>query len=347
MSYKDWNIYKLDEIACEKNNKNEIPSDIPILSVTKYDGFVPSLEYFKKQIYSKDTSKYKLVEKGDFAYATIHLDEGSIDLLEKYKHGLISPMYTVFSVDTTKVHPKYLKYLLKSSLYIQKYGMLGQGTVNKRKSIRFSILGKIKIPLPPLLEQKKNAEILSSVDRVIETTQDAIAQLQIVKRGLMQQLLTQGIPDLNNNREQVRLLDIIADLTSGVSVKGEDRIKTNNEIAVLKASAVYEGFFLPNEHKTIVDKNEQKRAKINPKKDHIIISRSNTLDLVGQSGYVEQDYPNLYLPDKLWQIILENPLKTHTKWLAYLILFLQKNGQIRMLATGTSGSMKNISKKKF
>ena len=50
MKYEVWNDYKLDEIAYEKNSKNKILSNIPILSMTKYDGFVPSLEYFKKQI---------------------------------------------------------------------------------------------------------------------------------------------------------------------------------------------------------------------------------------------------------------------------------------------------------
>ena len=113
-------------------------------------------------------------------------------------------------------------------------------------------------------------------------------------------------------------------MTSGVSVKGEDRIKTNSEIAVLKASAVYEGKFFPNEHKTIIDENEQKRAKINPLKDSIIVSRSNTLDLVEHSGYVEHDYLDLYLPDKLWQVELKDKFTVDIRWLAYLILSTAK-----------------------
>ena len=52
---------------------------------------------------------YKLVEPGNFAYATIHLDEGSIGIAPE--RALISPMYTVFRVDESRVDPGYLEWL--------------------------------------------------------------------------------------------------------------------------------------------------------------------------------------------------------------------------------------------
>ncbi len=62
-----------------------------------------------------------------------------------------------------------------------------------RTRISKSILGNIKIPLPPLSEQKKIAEILSSVDRNIEATEKLIAKLSELKEALMQELFTKGI----------------------------------------------------------------------------------------------------------------------------------------------------------
>jgi len=50
------------------------------------------------------------------------------------------------------------------------------------------------IPLPPLTEQRKIAAILSSVDGAIEKTKAVIEQTKVVKKGLMQELLTRGIP---------------------------------------------------------------------------------------------------------------------------------------------------------
>ena len=51
-----------------------------------------------------------------------------------------------------------------------------------------------RVVAPPLPEQRKIAAILSSVDDAIEKTQSVIDQVQVVKRGLMQELLTRGLP---------------------------------------------------------------------------------------------------------------------------------------------------------
>jgi len=179
------------------NNSGILPSyfigiDAPVLSVTKHRGFVKSLEYFKKQVYSKDISKYKLVSKGNFAYATIHLDEGSIGLLKEFESGYISPMYTVFKINSS-VDRDFLFYLLKTEKYLQKYSVLGEGTVNRRKAISFQDLSKLKIPLPEIEEQKKIASILSNVNNLMDSYEKAIETTKKFKKGLVHQLLTKGI----------------------------------------------------------------------------------------------------------------------------------------------------------
>ena len=60
-------------------------------------------------------------------------------------------------------------------------------------SVNQATVSDITIPLPPLPEQKKIAEILSSVDKAIQSTQALIDQTQKIKKGLLQQLLTKGI----------------------------------------------------------------------------------------------------------------------------------------------------------
>jgi len=54
-------------------------------------------------------------------------------------------------------------------------------------------LEQLKIPLPPLPEQRKIAEVLSTVDEAIQKVDEAIARTERLKRGLMQELLTKGI----------------------------------------------------------------------------------------------------------------------------------------------------------
>jgi type I restriction enzyme S subunit len=59
-----------------------------------------------------------------------------------------------------------------------------------RTRIARSELGKMKIPLPPLPEQKAIAQVLSTADAAIHTTEKLIVQKELRKKWLMQQLLT-------------------------------------------------------------------------------------------------------------------------------------------------------------
>lgn len=60
----------------------------------------------------------------------------------------------------------------------------------------------IEIELPPISEQSKIAEVLSTVDRAIEQTEGLIAKQQRIKTGLMQDLLTRGIDEQGNLRSE-------------------------------------------------------------------------------------------------------------------------------------------------
>ncbi|BDD00746.1 restriction endonuclease subunit S [Persicobacter psychrovividus] len=141
------------------------------------------------------------------------------------------------------------------------------------------------------------------------------------------------------------LSNYITSLDSGVSVNSEDTPITNSEqIGILKTSAISNGRFYHNQNKTIIP-IERNRAKLNPKQDSIIISRMNTPELVGEIGYIDKDYLNLFIPDRLWQTTTNE--KVNVQCLSQSLITPKSKFKIRSLATGTSGSMKNISKPSF
>jgi type I restriction enzyme, S subunit len=93
------------------------------------------------------------------------------------------------SKDKKTLFPYYLFYSA------QKFGQnlkhkSGQTTIN---FLSAGSLKKEKILLPPIKEQQKIAEILSTVDEEIKKTDEIIAAIEKLKRGLMQQLFTRGI----------------------------------------------------------------------------------------------------------------------------------------------------------
>jgi type I restriction enzyme S subunit len=94
--------------------------------------------------------------------------------------------------DLGHVHPAFLLQAVCWSPTIQwlNENAVGQTMLN----LSVGILERLPLCLPPLPEQRKIAAILSSVDAAIEATEAVIQQLQIVKKAMMAELLTRGIP---------------------------------------------------------------------------------------------------------------------------------------------------------
>ena len=90
-------------------------------------------------------------------------------------------------------------------------------TLNKAK------LRALRLILPPLSEQRKIAAILSSVDDAIEKTQAVIDQVQVVKRGLMQELLTRGLPGRHTRFKKTQIGPVPEDWrVAAIDELGED-----------------------------------------------------------------------------------------------------------------------------
>ena len=186
----EWIHMPIKTFAKEVSNRNVGGANHIVLSCTKYDGLVPSLEYFGKQIYSNDLSSYKIIPQGHFAYATNHIEEGSVGYQSSYENGLISPMYTVFVTNKEKVNDTFLYAVLKSHHLIYLYKSMMEGSINRRGGLRWDSFSTIKIDLPPLNEQKAISTFLKDADKEIELANEKLASMQSQKRGLMQQLLT-------------------------------------------------------------------------------------------------------------------------------------------------------------
>ena len=88
-----------------------------------------------------------------------------------------------------KASPHYVYY----ALLFRKSLLKGWAGITTTPIIKKSLFERFLIPLPPLPEQKKIAEILSTVDEAIEKADQAIERTQRLKEGLMQELLTRGI----------------------------------------------------------------------------------------------------------------------------------------------------------
>lgn len=136
------------------------------------------------------------------------------------------------------------------------------------------------------------------------------------------------------------LSDVIADVRGGFSVNCEDRPAGIGEPGVLKTGSVLNGRFRPEENKAVLPE-ELGRTRTKVAAGKIIICRKNSEEVVGASALVNEDHPNLFLSDLLWQIT--PAVGVSLDWLSATISSDRVRSLIRISATGTQASMKNIS----
>jgi restriction modification system DNA specificity domain protein len=133
-------------------------------------------------------------------------------------------------------------------------------------------------------------------------------------------------------------------LEAGVSVNSDNAL--SSEYHILKTSAVHDGVVDTAETKPVIPQ-DYLRLKCPLVKGSIIISRMNTPALVGECGFTKDAKAGTYLPDRLWQIQNFNKSSFDFVWLNYLLNTKQYRDAVRATATGTSNSMKNISKERM
>lgn len=138
------------------------------------------------------------------------------------------------------------------------------------------------------------------------------------------------------------LSEFVKTLDAGVSVNSGDRPAGSGEAGILKTSAVTNGIFEPLENKVVLDEGELQRLKEPVCEGTIIISRMNTPVLVGANAYVEKSLSNIYLPDRLWAA--KPKPDTSMRFIACILGSEQGRAALCELASGSSGTMKNITK---
>ena len=192
----EWEEKKLGELTLDVNERNK--SDLTtVLSVTNTYGIVEQEDFFQRIVASEDLSNYKVIRKGDIAYNPSRINVGSVDVLQNNDIGVMSPMYVIVRCKENILNNEFLKQWLLSNTFYSLMEKNLQGGV--RKSLPYNIFKNIEIVTPPLKEQQKIADFLSSVDKLIDNEKIKLENLKEYKKGLLQNLFpkeNQKVPDL-------------------------------------------------------------------------------------------------------------------------------------------------------
>lgn len=340
-----------------------LPEDVQ-LTASQKNGIVTQEEYTRLEnqrvvqvITGEDILKH--VEAGDFVISMRSFQGG---LEYSTISGKISSAYVMlYATDREMVCDGYYKHLFKSTEYIQALQSTSN-LVRDGQALRYANFVQVYLPHPPISEQRAIADYLDAktaeIDALVADCEREVGLLQEYRKAVISEAVTKGLdpdaPMKDSGIEWIgeipkkwsidRLSSCIVSISSGVSVNGAAYPAADNELGVLKTSSVYHDIFTATENKQ-VNLDEADRVKCPVVANRLIVSRMNTPEWVGACGYVERDFPNLFLPDRLWQIEIGN--KASCKYVYYWLQSRGVKSWISVIAVGTSGSMKNIAQREF
>lgn len=210
---------------------------------------------------------------------------------------------------------------------------LGSGSTFRevsKKSVR-----SLNIPLPPLSEQKKIAEILSTVDDAIEETDKVIDKTKELKKGLMQKLLTRGIGHKKFKKTEIGEIPVEWDIVKLKDVTPPEKYSfvdgpfgsnlktihyTTEGVPVIQSQMVISGKFIPAVEFYVSSEKAKELERSKVVSGDIVIAKIGVN--YGASATVPKEFPNAVLSGNTMKITPDTK-KVITQFLQYILHFFR------------------------
>ena len=251
----------------------------------------------------------------------------------------------------------YLSWALRSNTFVE--SVVAESVGVSYPAIAPSVLGSLSVPMPPPAEQRAIADFLdretAKIDALIATQERLIALLDEKRQATVTHAVTKGldpnapmkesgVPSLGRVKASwpvVRLKTVLRQVEQGWSPQCENRTAEPDEWGVLKVGCVNGTHFDETENKALPrDLDPIPSLEIKP--GDVLMSRANTIELVGSVSLVTAARYRLLLCDKLYRLHIERD-KVDPRFIVYLLTSSAGRAPLEASATGASPSMKNIS----
>ncbi|MGE0684297.1 MAG: restriction endonuclease subunit S [Candidatus Binatia bacterium] len=294
--------------------------------------------------------KHFLVDEGDLVIASSGISFESGGLL-RTRGAFVHRSHLPLCLNTSTIRFKakddadlrYLRFWLDSHEFRSQITRLVTGSA--QQNFGPSHLESIHITLPDLPEQKHIANLLDKADRLRRTRRYALELSDTFLPAAFLEMF--GDPVMNCKQVKSSVLeDELERIESGFSPVCEGPRQTTNEWSVLGLGAVTSGVFRPEENKRLPNEIAP-RPELEVQDGDVLVTRKNTYDLVAACVFVRNPPPKLLLPDTIFRFRLKANGKLIPVFLWGILSFPSFRKQVQILASGSAGSMPNISKEKF
>ncbi|WNG32983.1 restriction endonuclease subunit S [Archangium violaceum] len=192
------------------------------------------------------------IEADDFLISKRQIIHGACGIVPKEFAGAVVSNEYVALRPKPSLDINYLRYL-SFTPYFQRTCFHSSVGVDVEKMIfKLEQWLQYSVSIPPLPEQRKIAAILSSVDDTFEKAQAVIDQLEVVKKGLLGELLTRGMPGRHKDFKKTKIGDIpvtwricrleeIAEVRTGLAKNSKKASDSTVELPYLRVANVQDG----------------------------------------------------------------------------------------------------------
>lgn len=181
-----WKVGTLGDITKNKSAKVKERNDVKVLSPVTTGELVLSEEYFTKQVFSSSIAKYKIVNKGDFAYNPARVNIGSLGRNDFDFDGCVSPVYVVFSV--LDGYENYFDLFRKTDFFKDSVASLAIGGV--RQSLSYDDLSSIEVIIPSENAVEEFNNLYNQMKKTIKANKLESTRLSLLRDTLLPRLMS-------------------------------------------------------------------------------------------------------------------------------------------------------------
>ena len=181
-----WRVGSLGDITNNKSAKVKERNDVKVLSPVTTGELVLSEEYFTKQVFSSSIAKYKIVNKGEFAYNPARVNIGSLGRNEFDFDGCVSPVYVVFSV--LDGYENYFDLFRKTDFFKDSVASLAIGGV--RQSLSYDDLSSIEVIIPSENAVEEFNNLYNQMKKTIKANKLESSRLSLLRDTLLPRLMS-------------------------------------------------------------------------------------------------------------------------------------------------------------
>lgn len=191
-SYPPLECGVMGDYFTERNEPGD--ASLPFLTVSIHsgisDGELDEESLGKRINRIADPAQNKKAAAGDLVFNMMRAWQGAVGCAKSA--GMVSPAYIVASPDS-RIDPNYMDLYVKTKSIIDQFNRLSYGAIDFRKRLYWDSFVDTRVFLPCLEEQKKIADFLSSVDEVISSSEQEVANLETQKKAVMKKIFSQEV----------------------------------------------------------------------------------------------------------------------------------------------------------